>query len=222
MDEAPVWIAINDVRRVLLTCSPVDLEALAVGHLLAERWIGAATQVRALRVVDGPGGAFGVEVEIPEDSAAAAAALHRHRLAHGCGLRHVLDCETPAARNPAPEQPPHALGDAFRALFAAADTAAAGGVHAAGFCGVDGDLAAVAVDVARHCAVDRAIGRAARGDVSAAGGLLTSSRISGAIALKAAQAGVPWVASRSIATPLAREIAAALGVRLVEQAVRRV
>jgi formate dehydrogenase assembly factor FdhD len=59
------------------------------------------------------------------------------------------------------------------------------------------------------------------GDNPASYGLLLTSRVSGVIALKAVRAGVAWLASRSLATPLARELAAAAGVPLLEQAARR-
>lgn len=204
----------------MLTCSPERLDSLAAGHLICESWVDDTRQIRSLRQVRGPGGAFGIAALIDEDRAAAALALQQHRLEHGCGLRHILDCDnqdTPAADAAAPTE----LPSAFRALFAAADAAAQGGVHAAAFMAA-GALKHVAIDVARHCAVDRAIGLAWRdGRPDEDGGLVLSSRISGAIALKAVHARVRWVASRSIATPLAREIARAGGVTLLEQAARR-
>ena len=39
-DEQPVWIALNGVRRIVLSCSPHEPAALALGHLLAElQWM---------------------------------------------------------------------------------------------------------------------------------------------------------------------------------------
>jgi FdhD protein len=220
MNEAPVWLAINGVRRIMLVCSPLRLDALAAGHLLAEAWVEDIGEITSLREVAGPGGAHGVEVGIPAERVAAAESLRRHRIEHGCGLRHILDCG-PSVRRVRDEAPPPDLGGAFRTLFAAADAAAGGGVHAAAFCDADGSLGSASIDVARHCAIDRAIGRAGLDAADTLRGLVITSRISGAIALKAVHAGVPYVASRSIATPLAREIAAAGGVRLLEQAARR-
>jgi FdhD protein len=221
LDEAPVWIAINGVRRILLACSPLNLEALAVGHLVAEAWVDGAAGIHGLRAAAGPGGAYGIELEMEPERVRAAEALRSHRLEHGCGLRHMLDC-APPQRRPHDRASVPALTAAFRALFAAAAAAAPAGVHAAALCAADGRLQHVTVDVARHSAVDRTIGVAClAGAAPSAYGLVLSSRISGAIALKAVHAGIPWVASRSIATPLAHEIAAAAGVRLHEQAARR-
>jgi FdhD protein len=228
MDEAPIWISINGARSALLVCSPSETDALAVGHLIGNGWISSRADVQALRTVTGPGGACGVELDIDPALATAAADLRRHVLEHGCGPRHVLDCAAGRTalhtqrRVPQPSTAAVDLSDAFRTLFAAADAASPqGGVHAAALC--DGSLLHhAAVDVARHCAVDRVIGLAAlAGDDVSRWGLVLTSRISGVIALKAVHAGVGWVASRSIATPLAREIAHAAALPMHEHATRR-
>jgi FdhD protein len=222
MAEAPVWISINGQRRVILTCTPTALEALAMGHLLAEGWVRAATDVQSLMMVDGPGGARGIEVVIPAEQCAAAEALRRHQISHGCGIRHVLDCE-PLRLRARSVGTATELGASFRALFSAADDASpTGGVHAAALCSADGGLRYTSADVARHSAVDRVLGVGLlAGDDPAKFGLLLTSRVSGTIALKAVRAGVAWLASRSLATPLARELAAAAGTPLLEQAARQ-
>lgn len=223
MEEAPVWISVNGERRVVLSCTPVETVPLAAGHLLAEGWIRSAGELLALEPVPGPAGACGVAARIDPAQEHAAETLRRHQAAHGCGLRHFLDCEPMPARTRTGAAPPPELADSFRALFAAADAASpTGGVHAAAVCGADGALRHIAVDVARHCAVDRALGGALLGgeDLGVVGLVLTS-RISGAIGMKAARAGVGWLASRSHATRLAHQLAAAAGLPLVEHAVRR-
>jgi FdhD protein len=227
VDEAPVWISVNGVRSIVLMCTPSETDALAVGHLIGAGWIDAASDILSLRTASGPGGACGVEVELDDDLADAGRARQRHARVHGCGPRHILDCADgrhtiPRHSQVLAEPPPGGLADAFRALFAAADAASPeGGVHAAAL--FDGSaLHHAAVDVARHCAVDRTIGIAAlAGDDPAAFGLVATSRISGVIALKAVHARVSWAASRSIATSLAREIAAAAGMPLLERAAAR-
>jgi FdhD protein len=229
VDEAPVWIAVNGVRRVVLVCSPADPHALALGHLLTEGWIDAAMAVVRAEVRTGPGRCVGVDVDVDPAALMRADQLRRHQLANGCGLRHFLDCEPlqgpglfAAGDRPVGGGAAHDMTTLFRALFAAADEAApAGGVHAAAL--TDGrDLVHTAVDVARHCAIDRVIGTAMRaGTPLGSHGLVATSRISGAMALKAVRAGVPWVASRSLATTLARELASAAGLPIHEQAARR-
>ncbi|MGH7466198.1 MAG: formate dehydrogenase accessory sulfurtransferase FdhD, partial [Longimicrobiales bacterium] len=109
----------------------------------------------------------------------------------------------------------------LRILFTAAEELApGGGMHAAGLS--DGTtLFATSTDVARHCAMDRAIGLGLHEHDDLAGaGIVCTARISGAMALKAVRARLGWIASRSIATSLAREIAGAYGVLLLERAGR--
>lgn len=216
--EQPVSIALNGVRHVVLSGSPGDVSAMALGHLLAEGWIRAAADVHSITVdeTDAPRRS-GVLVTMDPALVESAEKLKRHQTLHGCGLRHVLDCDPHAV---APVRAAAAHVDAallLRALFAAADDAAPdGGVHAAALS--DGQrLEPVAIDVARHCAVDRAIGVGVRDHGSLDElGLVCSARISGAIALKAVHARLGWIASRSIATSLAHEIADAFGLLLLE------
>jgi FdhD protein len=227
MDEAPFWIAVNGVRRVMLSCARGDAHALAVGHLVGEGWIGGAGDILGHAVEEGPGGSSGVSVIIAAELEQRAESLRAHQLLHGCGVRHHLDCG-----DPAPRVVPAAAGaggdngidadlpSALRELFARADAVARGGVHAAAMCDAVG-IAFAGVDVARHCAVDRVIGAAALGGAPrSAHGLVLTSRVSAAMVLKAARAGVPWIGSRSVATPLARLLAASTGVHIIEKAAR--
>ncbi|MGH8957361.1 MAG: formate dehydrogenase accessory sulfurtransferase FdhD [Acidimicrobiia bacterium] len=93
--------------------------------------------------------------------------------------------------------------------------AATGGLHAAGIFTATGELLAVAEDVGRHNATDKAIGALARerwplGEVI----LMVSGRISFEIAQKAAVAGMPVVAGVSAASSLAVELATDMGMTL--------
>ena len=48
--------------------------------------------------------------------------------------------------------------------------------------------------------------------------LVTTARISGGMAAKAARAGLPWIASRSVPTTLALEIASLAGITVFARA----
>jgi FdhD protein len=219
-DEQPLWIALNGVRRIVLSCSPGDAAALALGHLLAEGWIGSGAEVHELTVSEsddqsGPG----VSAQIDPAQLENVELVRRHQTLHGCGLRHVLDCD-PYGIPPvkAPTLPIDTV-PLLRSLFAAADEhAPEGGVHAAALS--DGTtLFATSIDIARHCAMDRAIGLGLRErDDLSAFGMVCTARISGAMSLKAVRARLGWIASRSIATSLAHELADAFGLLLIERA----
>ncbi|HEX2167117.1 MAG TPA: formate dehydrogenase accessory sulfurtransferase FdhD [Longimicrobiales bacterium] len=221
-DEQPVWIALNGVRRVVLSCSPHEPAALALGHVLAEGWLRSRADVHALAVSpDADERRHGVSIEIDSDALESAEVVRRHQVLHGCGLRHVLDCDPHHLQPVEPPEHPIDAVPLLRSLFAASDSEAPdGGVHAAALS--DGtSLISISIDVARHCAVDRAIGLAldSRDQLNDLG-LVCTARISGAMALKAVRARLGWIASRSIATALAREIAEAYGLLLLERAGR--
>lgn len=219
-DEQPVWIALNGIRRIVLSCSPHDVAPLALGHLIGEGWVRSAGDVRALAVDrDDDTAAVGVLADVDPLLLDEVEMVRRHQTLHGCGLRHVLDCNRAAlAAVPSPSRAVDAV-PLLRLLFAFADEhAPAGGVHASALAD-DGTLFASATDVARHCAMDRAIGLGLRDRGALSGfGIVCTARISGAMALKAVRAGLGWIASRSIATSLAHEIAHAYGLMLLERA----
>jgi FdhD protein len=218
-DEQPVWIALNGVRRIVLSCSPHDIGQLALGNLVAEGWVRTPADVLALVTADDTDERRGVSAQIEPAQLDAAELVRRHQTLHGCGLRHVLDCEPFAVDPVQPPSLPIDPAPLLRALFAAAgELAPDGGVHAAAISD-GGTLLVTSIDVARHCAVDRVIGAGlAELDDLAGLGLVCTARVSGAMALKAVRARLGWVASRSIATSLAREIADTFGLLLLERA----
>ncbi|HEX6589700.1 MAG TPA: formate dehydrogenase accessory sulfurtransferase FdhD [Longimicrobiales bacterium] len=124
-----------------------------------------------------------------------------------------------AAVGPARRSPPRDLPAAFREMYARARRYhESGGIHAAAVFR-DGELVAFAEDVGRHNAVDKAIGAAARAAHALHEcGLVTSARVSGEMARKCAQAGLGWIASRSVPTTLALANAARAGVTIVARA----
>lgn len=119
-------------------------------------------------------------------------------------------------------KPPSDLRDSFEAMYARARRYhESGGIHAAAVIGPAGMLG-FAEDVGRHNAVDKALGEAARAGHSLAQcGLITSARVSGEMARKAVNAGLGWIASRSIPTTLALAAAGRAGVTIVARAVSR-
>jgi len=110
----------------------------------------------------------------------------------------------------------------FKALFAKGERYKdTGGIHAAAL--VDAasqELVAHAEDIGRHNAVDKSLGAAllARRPVQGMG-LLVTGRISAELAFKAARAGLAYVATPSVPSTLAVEIARRSGMILVGRAV---
>jgi len=185
-------------------CTPERLEDLAVGWLVGE---GRAR---------GPDDVGPIEIE-PDASAvrlvAPAADLRRRPPPPPAG----------AARSPGLAERLTGDADLLRALFTemfehGVLRERSGGMHT-GALVVDGRLRAVREDVSRHCVVDKLVGHAARaGEPLEAAAVLLSGRISGAIAVKAARAGAAALATMSIPTTLAAEIAGRSGVTLIGRA----
>jgi FdhD protein len=175
-----------------------------------------------LELIDEPAGCKGARVTVPEANVVRVSQEQRHMRESGCGALHFVLCEPAAFRRPRllPAPGPEQLRGAFRTLFSATDAAwPAGGMHAAALW-TDGRLLPPAFDVGRHNAVDRAIGAAARTAELARCGLVLSSRISGAIALKAARVGVSFIASRSIPTTLAVQLCDCASLPIIARAGR--
>jgi FdhD protein len=83
-----------------------------------------------------------------------------------------------------------------------------------------GGLLAHAEDIGRHNAVDKVIGTMILARRPVAGmGLMVTGRISAELAAKAARAGLAWVATPSVPSTLAVEIARRTGMILVGRAV---
>ena len=220
VDEVPVWLEVNGHPAVTWMCTPDLLEELAVGWLHGEGFIDGAREV-TLRPCASD---LGFWAEVPASRVADVAAEQRRPvLASGCGAvsTFLADPATVVAR-PARGTPPgvETLRARFKDLFGrGARYRETGGIHAAAL--TDGEsLLSHAEDIGRHNAVDKAIGSALIAGRSVAGlGMLVTGRISAELAFKAARAGLAWVATPSVPSSLAVEIARRSGMTLVGRAV---
>jgi FdhD protein len=221
VEETPWWLDVNSTPVAEGTATPERIETLAAGRLLADGYVTGPADILALNVVFDPPGCVGVRVRIAPDLFEAGEALRSHRRAQRCGARHYLDCGTRPLLGPrtARTRLPEDFSGLFRDLFANAERhQRTGGVHTASLS--DGiDLLYQVEDVGRHNAVDKTIGWALLEGADASRlGLLLSARVSAEIAVKAARAGLAWVASRSIPTDLAVEIARAAALPIIARA----
>jgi FdhD protein len=217
-----VWsLVVNDELYLAGTASPGNERALGVGRLVAEGLIGGPADLLSIGTTALPNGSVRIEASIDPRPFAAGRDLRQHQAAEGCGLLHFLRCAPQLlARSRQTEAvDPGIVAPMLHELFEACRrTAPGGGVHAAGLSS-GGDLHDIMVDVARHAAAEKAVGSVclAKG-LPLGGGLVVTARVSGSMALLAARAGVCWIASRSIPTTLAVDIAAVAGMTLVARA----
>jgi FdhD protein len=222
--ETPMWVEVNGNRIAVWSCSPEHILALVLGWLVAEGALAPGEDLPGIELVD-DAGIRGARIRIAPDIAARMLAERDHRREHGCGLAYFVRCAPETiARDPVAGAPPQ---DAdfpalFRELYASGEQyRETGGVHAAALS--DGrSLLHRVEEVGRHNAVDKVIGLSLLEGRDPTGlGLVTTARISGDIALKAARARLGWIASRSVPTTLALEIANVAGITIVGRAAGR-
>lgn len=221
--EEPVRLSVNGMPVATWSCSPAALEALGAGRLVALGFVRGREDLLEIRTPPAENGVLRIDADVPLPRAEAAREEREHRRGHGCGLRFLLECRPDLLPGASGRALPPPDGDAAATLFrelmeGSPSRRGAGGHHTTGLS--DGErLLYVHEEVGRHNAADKAIG-AALLDGAELGelGMVTSARISGEIAEKAARAGLAWVASRSVPTTLAVELAIAAGMPLLARA----
>jgi FdhD protein len=221
VEEAPVWLEVNGAPAVTWMCTPAQLDELVVGWLHGEGYIETATDLLSLRPC---GKELGFWAQVPVDRYNGVEAADRRRvLASGCGaVTTILGSLSSLPRRTvtAPDLDLARTRALFKELFARGERYKdTGGIHAAAL--TDGErLLHHAEDIGRHNAVDKVIGAALLdGHVLEGLTLLVTGRISGELAFKAARARLAAVATPSVPSTLAVEIARSAGTLLVGRAV---
>jgi formate dehydrogenase accessory protein FdhD len=203
-------------------CTPDLLEELAIGWLHGEGYIDTIDEVRLRPCATD----LGFWADVPDARVSAVQAEGRRPvLASGCGAvsTFLADPATVASqprRGPVPQL--EQLRALFKELFAKGERYKdTGGIHAAALVDEEGSaLLAHAEDIGRHNAVDKVLGAALLSRRRIQGlGMLVTGRISAELAFKAARAGVAYVATPSVPSTLAVEIARRSGMVLIGRAV---
>jgi FdhD protein len=221
VDEAPVWLELNGAPAVTWMCTPDQLDELVVGWLHGEGYIDSVGDIVRMRPCTQE---LGFWVDVPQDKYNTVERAERRRvLASGCGaVTTILGSlsEVPRRRTPLPDLDTPKLRRLFKELFASGERyKETGGIHAAAL--TDGQtLLFHAEDIGRHNAVDKVMGAALyAGRTPEDLILLVTGRISGELAYKAARARVAVVATPSVPSTIAVDIAKAAGMYLIGRAV---
>ncbi|MFD3678876.1 formate dehydrogenase accessory sulfurtransferase FdhD [Streptomyces sp. NPDC058613] len=230
--EEPLEIRLNGKPLAITMRTPGDDFALAVGFLVSEGVLGAATDVRAVTYCegaaeDGTNTYNVVNVQLAPGVPVPDITLERNvYTTSSCGLcgKASLDAVRTASRFPgAAAADPVRLSAELLARFPDRLREAqkvfdrTGGLHAAGLFTAAGELLDVREDVGRHNAVDKIVGRALQaGRLPLTGAvLLVSGRASFELAQKAVMAGIPVLAAVSAPSSLAVDLALESGMTLV-------
>ena len=221
VDEVPVWLEVNGEPAVTWMCTPEQLPELVVGWCFGEGYIDAKADLLSMRPCAKEPGFW---VTVPEDRYQTVEGQERRRvLASGCGaVTTILGSLSAVPRRVVrPVVPDLAQTRVlFKGLFARGERYKdTGGIHAAAL--TDGtSLLVHAEDIGRHNAVDKVMGARILADARPDDLiLLVTGRISGELAFKAARARVGVVATPSVPSTMAVEIARAAGMVLVGRAV---
>lgn len=229
--EQPVELRANETKIATLMCTPRDLEDLGWGHL-ASRSIAPAIPIGlaegclprpAIRVC-----ASRAKIEIRHPSLVLEGGMDLGQvIASGCGSGAIFSPALlfrPALPKLWQIGLPHVTQLLVRMFADACLQKETGGMHCAAMAQIAGahDGFFMREDVGRHNAVDKAIGALLLAGGSPSDGiLLTSGRIAADMAIKAVSVGIPVVASRSIPTTTAYEIAQRAGITLIGRALSR-
>lgn len=214
--ERPVTVFMNDVEVATMQATPDCLEELAAGFLVNEGLLADRSALRSIGA-DHKRGLVYVETdeEVPDELT-----YRRRYLTSGCG-KGVTFSSVGHARDLAPvESDLRVAADTLHAWMREMNASATkyrdtGGMQACALARADGVLL-VREDVGRHNAVDKVLGRAWLDEVPTHDAvLLSTGRLSYEMAVKAAKARVPVVASKSAVTDLAAQIAGDLGITVV-------
>lgn len=214
--EVPCTILGNGVEVGTLLCSPSDLEALAVGFLFSSGFIHAAEDVREV-TVDTTRWVVSCQLgRTPSPDL-----MTRRLYTPGCGRGVVYTSlsETGARQpltSPARIAPAQIAALARWLQRCSALFRATGGVHSAALSDGGALPGVCADDIARHCAVDKVIGRwLIEGRSFERAVLITSGRISSEILHKARRARIAILISRGGPTHQAVLRARELGITLI-------
>lgn len=214
--ERPITVHMNGIEIATVQGSPMHLEEMAAGFLLAEGLIEDREKLVAVDA-DRQRGLVYVDYadELPDEF------IYRKRyITSGCG-KGVTFSSIGHARGLDPVSssltvhPEHLLSMVRQLAHEGVERKETAGVHGCGF-GAHGALISIREDIGRHNAVDKLIGRAwldrlPMHDLV----LISTGRVSYEMAVKAAKARIPVVVSRHGVTDLAAEIASELGITMV-------
>jgi FdhD protein len=216
--ETPVSLTINGAAWMSFMCTPVDLEALAVGFLYNEGVIQGIDEVEDARLCE-----HGDNVDVWLNHAVEQPQSWRRTSGCTGGVTAVdLLAKPDIAFDPAqPEFAPEAIGHLIEMLFESQELyRETGGVHTSALS--DGERVLLsAEDIGRHNTLDKIAGLCLMRNIWPETRILvTTGRISSEMLQKAARLQAPILISRTSPSSLSIEMAERYGITLIGYARR--
>ncbi len=207
--EFPLSLTVNGRELATLIASPHDLRFLVAGFLRMQGFVSQLADFEMLSVCTDYGiASVRIKGELPERL--------KPILTSGCGTGITFSLPARLASVSGGSFTPAAVFDLMERLAKEADRYRThGGIHSAAI--GDGErLVLYAEDIGRHNTLDRIAGEALLKGIDLSGKMLvTSGRVSTELAAKAAQLGIPLIASRTSATDKAVQLCEEAGITLI-------
>lgn len=217
--ETPVSLTVNGEAWITFMCTPIELEAMAVGFLYNEGVINGMSEIAEVRACD-----HGDNVDVWLNRAAAQPKSWRRTSGCTGGVTAVDLLAHPdiVFSTNSPMIGPETVGQLVDMLFDSQDLyRETGGVHTSALS--DGQrILLSAEDIGRHNTLDKIAGLCLMRDVwPATRVLLTTGRISSEMLQKAARLRAPILISRTSPSSLSIEMAERYGITLIGYARRQ-
>ena len=211
--ETPVSLTVNGQVWLTFMCTPVDLEAMAVGFLYNEGVIESIDEVEDARVCE-----HGDNVDVWLNHSVEQPTSWRRTSGCTGGVTAVdaLARVDVSFDGDQPKVPPESIGRLVEQLFDSQSLyRETGGVHTSALS--DGEKIVIAAeDIGRHNTLDKIAGLCLmKGVWPATRILITTGRISSEMLQKAARMNVPILISRTSPSSLSIEMAERYGVTLI-------
>ena len=216
--ETPVSLTVNGQVWLTFMCTPVDLEAMAVGFLFNEGIIETMNEVEDVRVCE-----HGDNVDVWLNRSVEQPTSWRRTSGCTGGVTAVdaLARVDVSFNGDQPRVRPEAVGHLVEQFFEAQTLyRKTGGVHSSALC--DGEkIVVIADDIGRHNTLDKISGLCLMNGISPETKILiTTGRISSEMLQKAARMSSPILISRTSPSSLSIEMAERYGITLIGYARR--
>jgi len=210
-------LIVNDKQVVTLLCSPIELDAMAIGFLLSEGILQKRENLLGIKVDEKN---FTVDVRLAELPDDIDTTFHKKTITSGCGRGITFTDATNLKKLPPnkirvrfSQEEIFSLLKKFRSISELFQTT--GGVHSAALAD-NKQIYLFSEDIGRHNAVDKLIGKAFLANLPVENKILLSSgRISGEIMTKIIRNRIPIIISRTAPTCMSITYAEDHGVTLV-------
>ena len=211
--EAPVSLTVNGQVWLTFMCTPVNLEALAVGFLYNEGILESMDEVEDVRVCE-----HGDNVDVWLNRTVEQPKSWRRTSGCTGGVTAVDMLARPnvSFNGDQPKVPPEAIGHLVELLFESQELyRETGGVHTSALS--DGEkILLSAEDIGRHNTLDKIAGLCLMNNIwPETRILITTGRISSEMLQKAARLEVPILISRTSPSSLSIEMAERYGITLI-------